>query len=68
MFNERTDIVYFHIVCVVKIVAKIIFREIEWDEETCFVRRETRCADQCDGEFRPSDSLAIRMNVRDGDC
>lgn len=43
---------YFHIVRVVEIVAKVVFGEVERDAEFGVVGREVGRANQGDGEFR----------------
>jgi hypothetical protein len=51
LFDEGADVEAFDVVGVVEVVAKIVFREVEWDEEARMVWGYAGGSDEGDCEF-----------------
>ena len=53
LLDVGSNVEAFDVVGVVKVVAEIVLREVERDEETRVVWREAGCAHHCDRKFGP---------------
>ena len=51
LFDEGADVEAFDVVGVVEVVAKIVFGEVEWDEEARMVWGYVGCSDEGDCEL-----------------
>ena len=58
LLYERANRMYLDIVCVVEVVAEIVFGEVERDEELGLVGREIGRADESDGELGPGSYIS----------
>jgi hypothetical protein len=59
LFYVGSNVVAFDVVGVVQVVAEVVLRKVERDEEACVVWRESRCPDECDCEFGTTRAMSV---------